>query len=73
MKTLNLSVAGMGCDHCTTRVTQVLNELDGVEVKAVSASMGIASVVYDPQKAQPEAIATTLGRAGFPTQLPVAK
>jgi len=67
-----LTVAGMGCDHCETRVAGVLKQIEGVRVDGVSASLGIVSVTYDPEKAAPGAIAATLESAGFPTQMPVA-
>ena len=29
---LNLSISGMSCEHCTSYVTQVLNEMTGISV-----------------------------------------
>jgi|RhiMetdeSRZDD1v2_1073273.scaffolds.fasta_scaffold728446_2 copper chaperone len=60
---LNLKIDGMHCDACVRRVTAVLSQVPGVEVKNVQ--VGSAAVAFDPAKASPVTIAQAINKIGF--------
>jgi len=62
-KTLGLSIEGMHCGACVSRVTAALKGLEGVEVGTVD--VGSASVGYDSAKISIEKITAALNRIGF--------
>ncbi|GEM_PF-7000191 len=72
MRRMNMTVAGMGCDHCATRVSGVLSALESVRVEGISVPMGMASVSYEPEAISPDEIAAALSTAGFPAEVPRA-
>lgn len=61
--TLKLSIDGMHCGGCVTRVTNTLKKLDGLEVRDVQ--VGSAEVSYDEARLQPTAIVEAVNRIGF--------
>jgi copper chaperone len=63
LQTLKLSIDGMHCGGCVTRVTNALKKLGGVEVKQVE--VGSAEVAYDAEATPPTAIADAVNRIGF--------
>ena len=60
---LTLKIDGMHCDACVRRVTAVLSQVPGVEVKNVQ--VGSAAVAFDPAKASPVTIAQAISKIGF--------
>lgn len=53
-----LAIAGIGCEHCATRVGNALLALDAVLRADVDADAGEAVVVFDPRRADlPELLA----------------
>ena len=62
-QTLKLSIEGMHCGGCVTRVTTALSRLDGVQVKQVE--VGSADVGYDESKVAPQAIVEAVNKLGF--------
>ena len=50
-KTLELHVVGMSCSHCAEAVEEALAAVAGVTVKSVDPKSCLATVVYDPSKA----------------------
>lgn len=59
-----LSVGGMGCENCATRVRNGLLSLDGVYAAEVRLSTAVAEVLYDRRKVSPEALKEAVHRAG---------
>ncbi|MBI5084822.1 MAG: heavy-metal-associated domain-containing protein [Acidobacteria bacterium] len=62
-QTLTLAIEGMHCGACVNRVTNALQQVDGVQVQRVE--VGSAEVTYDPGKTAPAAIAGAVNRIGF--------
>jgi copper chaperone CopZ len=62
-KTLRLSIEGMHCGGCVTRLTNTLRKLDGVEVR--HAEVGSAVVAFDEQRIAGEDIAAAVDKIGF--------
>ncbi|MCS7043549.1 MAG: heavy-metal-associated domain-containing protein [Bryobacteraceae bacterium] len=61
--TVKLSIEGMHCGGCVTRLTNTLKKLDGVEVR--HAEVGAAEVAYDEGRVSKEDIAAAVEKAGF--------
>jgi copper chaperone len=62
-KTLRLSIEGMHCGACVSRITSALKGLDGVEVGVVE--VGSASMKFDPTIISTEKIAAAVDHIGF--------
>jgi copper chaperone CopZ len=60
---LKLSIEGMHCGGCVTRLSNTLRKLDGVELR--HAEVGAAEVDYDEQRVSQEQIAAAIERIGF--------
>lgn len=63
MKTIDLSIEGMHCNHCVGAVSRALKGMDGVDVDRVS--IGSATVRFDPDRTSPDQIAGAVSRAGY--------
>ena len=48
MQTEILTIEGMGCDACSTRIEKALNALAGVKSASVELASKKATVTYDP-------------------------
>jgi copper chaperone CopZ len=59
-----LSVSGMGCPRCATRVRNSLVMLEGVLLADVTMEMMIAAVAYDPASVTPAALKQAVTDAG---------
>lgn len=59
-----LSVAGMGCEHCVTRVRNGLLGLNGVLRADVLLEEELAVVAYDPQETSPGNLLKAIRGAG---------
>lgn len=59
----DLAIAGMTCGHCVRAVSDVLEELPGVEVDHVR--IGQASVRFEPETVHPAALIEALREAGY--------
>ncbi|MBA3258966.1 MAG: heavy-metal-associated domain-containing protein [Gemmatimonadales bacterium] len=64
MTNLRLTVEGMSCGHCVSRVHQSLSANPGTRV--LSVDVGKATLEYDPALTSPETIAQRLTEAGYP-------
>ena len=60
---LALDIEGMTCDHCVRAVRNALDGMDGVRVEEVH--LGAATVVYDPDRATPDAIVDVVNDEGY--------
>jgi copper chaperone CopZ len=60
---LTLTIDGMSCGHCLNAVRAALDRLPGVTIEKVT--MGSASVLYDPSKANPQEIVDAVNDEGY--------
>ena len=65
MKELSLKIKGMHCTGCSTRLTKVLNNQDGVEDAKVSLKDAKADVQYDENQIGLDEIKEVIQDAGF--------
>ncbi len=59
-----LTVRGMGCENCATRVRNSLLSLDGVYRVDVYLNMAMAEVSFDSQKVPAKMLLEAVSRAG---------
>ena len=75
MQTEHLTVNGMSCGGCVTRVTEALTAIRGVGGVEVALSSGKVDVTYDERRAQPGQMTSAVEKAGYSvgaTQVDVA-
>ncbi len=65
MNTELLTIAGMSCGGCTSKVTNALKGVSGVSDVNVSLSAGEASVHYDERLTSPEQLKAVVMDAGY--------
>jgi copper chaperone len=65
MASVVVKVSGMKCGGCVKSVTNVLQELPGVNRVEVLLEPGEARVDYDPGKVEVEAMKQAVADAGF--------
>lgn len=65
MQTEHLTVNGMSCGGCVTRVTEALTAIPGVGGVEVALSTGQVDVRYDERLAQPAHLTSAVERAGY--------
>lgn len=68
MKTVKLSVEGMHCEGCVSRVKSALGEVPGVEDVDVSLDQGAADVRAE-DSADEDALVHAVGEAGYTAEL----
>lgn len=61
---IDLGVTGMTCTSCSARVERKLNKVDGVDA-TVNFATESASVSYDPDKVDPDALIEVVRGAGY--------
>lgn len=66
-KTVTLEVKNMSCGTCPIVVKKSLEKVAGVDVVTVDFAKKTATVTYDPDKAQLEALTMATTNAGFPS------
>lgn len=59
-----LSISGMGCQNCATRVRNGLLSLDGVHDAEVMLNMRMAEVYFDEKKVSAEMLVLAVAEAG---------
>ncbi len=59
-----LSIGGMGCSNCATRVRNGLLSVEGVYGADVYLNMSLAEVYYDSRKVSPDVLKDAVQRAG---------
>jgi copper chaperone CopZ len=75
MQTEHLTVNGMSCGGCVTRVTEALKALPGIGGVEIALSTGKVDVTYDERLAQAAQMNSAIERAGYsvgPIQTDVA-
>ena len=63
MKSHELTIQGMSCDHCVMHVKQALDGVDGLEVEDVQ--IGKARVWFDDEEVVKPLIAEKIDEAGY--------
>lgn len=61
----DIAVGGMSCKHCVKAVTDAVKALDGVKKVKVSLESNSATVEYDDQKVNIDAIKTAIREEGY--------
>ena len=65
IKELQLGVRGMTCAACSTRIEKKLSKLEGVSAASVNLATERASVSYDPEQANAQALIDTVEQTGY--------
>jgi len=65
MRTERLTIAGMICGGCTSKVTNALKTVAGVNDVSVSLSDAAATVQYDERLTSPEQLKAAVKGAGY--------
>ncbi|WP_409304187.1 heavy metal translocating P-type ATPase [Peribacillus sp. SCS-155] len=60
-----LTITGMTCAACATRIEKGLNKLEGVDAANVNLALEKASIQYDPQVTNPEAFEKKIQDLGY--------
>lgn len=63
MRSVQLKIAGMSCEHCVARVTRTLSALEGLEVDAVR--IGAAELRFDPARRSLDDILEAVREVGY--------
>lgn len=66
-KTVELNVQNMTCELCPLTVKKSLEKVPGVSAVKVDFDHKTATVSYDADKAQPEALTKATTNAGYPS------
>jgi P-type Cu+ transporter len=66
---LELPITGMTCASCAARIEKKLNRMDGVTA-SVNYATEKATVDYDPDAVEPEALVDTVAQLGYGARLP---
>ncbi len=67
---ITLTLSGVTCGGCVSRVEKALNSVEGVETASVNLSMGTARVAYRPEAADANALIEAVKAAGYGAQAP---
>jgi copper chaperone CopZ len=59
-----LTISGMGCQTCVTRVRNALLRLDGVLEATIDLPYQVAAVTYDPARVTSVDLVTAISQAG---------
>lgn len=67
LQTAILDVKNMQCQMCSITVKKALQKVPGVEDAKIDLDRKNATVKFDPDKTNPDALATATTKAGFPS------
>lgn len=65
MKAVHIKTAGFYCGACPTVVEKAIGSLEGVADVVAVRSMGLTSVLYDPEVIEREDLCDRIRKAGF--------
>lgn len=68
-ETVTLDVKNMTCELCPITVKKSLEKVSGVQSAKVDFDKKTATVIIDPDKAQPDALIKATTNAGYPSTL----
>ena len=63
METLSLSIQGMHCGGCASKVSAALKSIPGTTVEAVT--VGSARVLFDPKRTTDNVLIAAVNNLGF--------
>ncbi len=63
--TINLSIEGMTCASCVTRVEKSLTDVEGVSNVAVNLTTKRGTIEYNPETADPKQLITAVQNTGY--------
>ena len=66
-KTVTLVVQNMSCEVCPITVKKSLEKVSGVSDVKIDFDKKTATVTYDPDQAQPQALTQATANAGYPS------
>lgn len=66
-KTVTLDVKNMTCELCPITVKKSLEKMSGVSAAKIDFDKKTATVTFDPDKVQPEALTKATTNAGYPS------
>ncbi len=61
-------VEGMSCGDCSTKVTEALKAIDGVEAVAVDYQTGEAQIAFDAEKTDADKLLAAIKATGYAAQ-----
>lgn len=64
-KSTRLSIGGMTCIHCQSKIEKELNHTEGVVNASVSYNNGMADITYDEGKLSPDKIIAVIEKLGY--------
>lgn len=65
MTETTIKIEGMMCGHCQASATNAISAIDGVSAVEVSLENKQATVSYDPEKTNDDAIKAAIVEAGY--------
>ena len=66
-ETVTLDVKNMTCEVCPITVKKSLEKVSGVSAARINFDEKTATVTFDPDKVQPEALTKATTNAGYPS------
>jgi Cu+-exporting ATPase len=66
----DITVSGMTCAACSSRIQRTLEKTPGVQQAAVNLMTGTASVAFDPAAASPSMLVEIIRETGYGAELP---
>ncbi len=69
VKTVTLDVQNMTCKFCPITVRKALKKVDGVVSAKTELASKTATVIYDPDKTNIEALTKATANAGYPSSV----
>jgi P-type Cu+ transporter len=70
--TCDITVSGMTCAACSSRIQRTLEKTPGVEEAAVNLMTGTATVAFDPAAVSPSTLVDVIRDTGYGAELPSA-
>ena len=70
--TCDITVSGMTCAACSSRIQRTLEKTPGVEEAAVNLMTGTATVAFDPAAVSPSTLVDVIRETGYGAELPSA-
>jgi len=68
-KTVKLKITGMTCAGCSNHISNALKEVDGIIEYNVEYPGDLATIQYDPQKTNPDAIIKLIKHTGYKAEI----
>lgn len=65
MKTIRMTITGMTCAACATRIEKVLNRTEGVQEATVNLAMAQASLRFDPRVVATQTLVQQIEKLGY--------